>query len=191
MTFVHLWEHSRVPHWEEIMLPACQRGADTFYLKTQISWATVGKWDVVRELHCLVLRWSGGAWAWQKLRSCLGYQLLLTSDDGSSSWLLNVLWTSSISGQMFHCNGGSVSQIPPFLGIVKAQKGEFWNRADYKKISREVHRVHAEGWIQVSRCPSEPKNLVKDLTRTIEIKHLVKWGLLIFSVFLLIGKVTI
>lgn len=117
------------------------------------SWARGGQWDIVRELHGLVLRWCGGAWTWQKLRFSLGYQLLLTSDDGSSSWLLNILWTSTISGEIFHCNGGCQG----FLLSLALKKGEFWNRTDYKEISQEVHKVHAESRTQVSSCPLEPK----------------------------------
>lgn len=118
----------------------------------ETSW---GQWEIARELNHLVLRRYGGTQAWQKLRSCLGYWLL--SYDGSSSWLLNVLGTSSISSQMFHCNGGYLSQIPLFLGTVEAQKGEFWNRADHKEISQEVHKVRAEGRTWVRSCPLETK----------------------------------
>lgn len=83
--------------------------------------ATGGQWDVVRGLHNLLPRWCGGLWIWQELKSSLWLQLL-TSGDGSSRWLLCILWTSSITDQIFHWNGVCLLQIPPFLGTVKAKK---------------------------------------------------------------------
>lgn len=158
MTSAQLWETScTTPQGEWAANTIMWSRHFLFEDSGEDSRATGGQWDVVRGLQNLLPRSCGGLWVWQKLKSCVGYQLL-TFGDGSSRWLLYTFWTSSITDQIFHWNGVCLLQIPPFLGTVKAQKkGEFWNRADFKYICHEVHEAHTEGWTQVSSCSSKAR----------------------------------